>query len=55
MEVDRESMCLTTLIFVEVNAPMQTEDLDNQMNDIVKGEVSTGQDMCTVQFVFVLW
>ena len=31
---------------------MQTEDPDNQTNDIAKGRVSTGQDACTVQFVF---
>ena len=35
------------------NAPAQTEDLDNQTNDIVNGEVSTGQDVHTVRFLFV--
>jgi hypothetical protein len=30
---------------------MQTEDLDNQMNDITNSEISTGLDVRTVQFV----
>jgi hypothetical protein len=38
---------------VGVNAPTQTEDPDNQMDDITKGEVSTGWDVCTVWFLFV--
>jgi len=32
---------------------MWTEDLNPQTNDITKGKVSTGQDVCTVLFVFV--
>ena len=32
---------------------MQTEDLDNQMNDIVNGKVCTGWDARTVRFMFV--
>jgi len=35
------------------NAPMRTEDPDNQTNDIVKGEVCTGRDTHIVRFVFV--
>ena len=39
---------ITRGVHVGDNASMQTEDLNNQTNDIVKGEVSTGQDTHTV-------
>ena len=38
---------------IAVNAPTRTGDPDNQMNDITKGVVSTGQDARMVRFVFV--
>jgi hypothetical protein len=38
---------------VGVNAPVRTEDLDNQTNDIAKGGVCTGRDAHTVWFMFV--
>jgi hypothetical protein len=38
---------------ITVNAPVRTEDPDNQTNDIAKGVLSTGRDVRTVRFVFV--
>lgn len=43
---------------IRVNAPMRTEDPDNQVNDIVKGKVSTEHNVHMVWFLFVrvvLW
>ena len=46
-------MTLSTLDYdysVGDNAPVRTEDPDNQTNDIAKGVVSTGRDARTVPF-----
>ena len=41
---------------VEDNAPARTEDLDNQTNDIAKGEICTGRDARTVRVcIYLLW